>query len=106
MSNNEQPMTVLSKRLLDLSEQCNAEIKNIFDEYENLDSVIYNNVELATEKLQEIKKRYKDREWDIIDEETSKPIIRYLTEDQILMEYGDVISKEELNNIMKKWKQD
>lgn len=97
MSNDGQPMTVLSKRLLDLSEQCNTEIENVFNEYKNPDSLfMYNNTELAIEKLKEIQRRYKDREWDIIDEETSKPVVNYMTVSQILEKYEHCLDKDQI----------
>jgi hypothetical protein len=98
-------MTDLERRLEDLEKRKQVHLDIINEEYYDTSSPHYKDNERFTWASETIDRKFKEEAWEIIDEEIEKPIVRYLTEDQILMEYGDVISKEELNQMKEQWKQ-
>lgn len=84
-------MTVLEARIEALEKSRMRLHDFINEEFYKPDSVLNDERNLILELRKLIETKYKDKRMDIIDEELTKPVVHYMSADQVLRKFGDVL---------------
>lgn len=101
---NKEPMTILEQRLEDLNKRKEESLKSVNDAYYDRYSPHYRDNERFGWAVDIIYKKFKDEEEEIIDEETSKSVVHYMTASQVLEKFEYCLDEDQIK-ILKELKE-
>jgi putative cell wall-binding protein len=88
-------MSLLQQRIESLDTFREKKYEEVRAEYLTKKSPHYRDDQWLQEQYDDITERFKEKQFNVIAQEIEKPIVTYLTVEQILERYGDILSAEE-----------